>query len=94
MGMARVILDEGLHDATFIGERCENFESFKQSLEQYDLESVSNITGVPQEDIVKAARMYASNRPATIIYGMGVVHQSFGTDGSWQLPIWPCLPVT
>jgi formate dehydrogenase alpha subunit len=81
MGMARVILDEGLHDATFIGERCENFELFRQSLEQYDLENVSRITGIAQEDIVKAARMYASNRPATIIYGMGVVHQSFGTDG-------------
>src|SRR5665647_1934853 len=29
IGMCRIILDEGLHDASFIGERCENFEDFE-----------------------------------------------------------------
>ncbi|MCA9973350.1 MAG: molybdopterin-dependent oxidoreductase, partial [Anaerolineales bacterium] len=37
MGLARVIVDEGLQDAAFIAERCENFEAFRQSLADYPL---------------------------------------------------------
>ena len=32
MGMMRVIVDEGLLDSSFIVERCENFDAFKESL--------------------------------------------------------------
>ena len=81
MGMCRVILENGWHNEAFITERCENLDAFKQSLAQYDLESVSRITGVSAEDITAAARMYALNSPASIMYGMGVVEFSHGTDG-------------
>src|SRR3990172_767141 len=30
MGMARVIVEEGLMDQAFIAERCENFDAFKK----------------------------------------------------------------
>ncbi len=56
MGMCRVILDEGLHDAAFVAERCENFEAFKEALEAFPLDKVSEITGVPPDVIVKAAQ--------------------------------------
>jgi anaerobic selenocysteine-containing dehydrogenase len=32
MGMARYILEEGLHNRSFIDSRCENVEAFKDSL--------------------------------------------------------------
>lgn len=80
MGMARVIIDEGLHDQKYIDERCENFDKFKQSLEEFSLEFVSEITGLPEEDIVKAAKMYAENNPASVLYCMGITQHSHGTD--------------
>jgi formate dehydrogenase alpha subunit len=80
MGMCRIILDEGLHDAAFIEERCENFEAFKKALEDYPLDRVSEITGVDADLLVKAARMYAENSPATILYAMGLCEHSHGTD--------------
>jgi formate dehydrogenase alpha subunit len=80
MGMCRIILDEGLHDASFIGERCENFEDFERGLEDYPLERVSEITGVDADLLLKAARMYAENSPATILYAMGLCEHSHGTD--------------
>ena len=80
MGMARVIVDDGLADEGFIGERCEGFEAFRESLQGFDLESVAHITGIPAEDIAQAARMYASNKPGSILYGMGVTQHAHGTD--------------
>ena len=80
MGIAKIIVDEGLADAAFIQERCEGFGEFKISLDRFPLEEVERITGVPREKIVEAARMYASNSPASILYAMGVTQHSHGTD--------------
>jgi len=80
MAMAKVIIDEGLHDAEFIEKRCQDFEAFKDSLASFDLESAERITGVPREKIAAAARMYAQNSPASILYAMGITQFSNGTD--------------
>jgi formate dehydrogenase alpha subunit len=80
MGMMRVIVDEGLLDSTFIEERCENFDAFKESLKAFDIGSVEQITGIPGEEIVEAARMYATNKPSSILYAMGITQHSHGTD--------------
>ncbi len=80
MGMMRVIVDEGLHDLSFIEERCENFDTFKESLKDFGLDSVEQITGVPRKQIVEAAMMFATEKPATILYAMGITQHSHGTD--------------
>jgi formate dehydrogenase alpha subunit len=80
MGMARVIIEEGLQDQDYIDKRCENYEQFKESLAAYTPEFVSDITGLPWEDVVRAARIYAENSPASILYCMGITQHSHGTD--------------
>ena len=80
MGMMRVIVDEGLADSSFMEERCENFDALKQSLEPFDLDSVERITAVPGEQVAEASRLYATNKPATILYAMGITQHTHGTD--------------
>jgi formate dehydrogenase alpha subunit len=80
MGMMKIICDEGLHDAAFVEQRCENFDAFKEELKNYPLDWVAGVTGVDSDLIVKAARMYAANSPATILYAMGLCEHSHGTD--------------
>jgi formate dehydrogenase alpha subunit len=80
MGMMRVIVDEGLMDSAFIKERCENFEAFEESLKAFPLNVVEQITGVPAEKIIEAARIYANSGPAAILYGPEFVRNSHGTD--------------
>jgi len=80
MGMMKVIVDEGLADQKFIADRCENFDEFKASLDKFTLEETSKVTGVPAEDIAAAARMYARNSPASILYCMGITQHTHGTD--------------
>ncbi|MEW6142146.1 MAG: formate dehydrogenase subunit alpha [Chloroflexota bacterium] len=80
MGMARAILEQGLADMDFVAQRCENFEAFKESLADFDLDTVEKVSGVSKEHIVEAARMYAANGPASILYTMGITQSSHGTD--------------
>ena len=80
MAMMRVIVDEGLADLSFIEERCENLDALKESLKNYDLKFAEEVTGVPGQLIVEAARMYAGTSPATILYTMGVTQHTHGTD--------------
>jgi formate dehydrogenase (NADP+) alpha subunit len=80
MGMARAIIEAGLHDQKYIEERCENFDKFKESLAAYTPEFVSDMTGLDWELVDKAARMYAENGPGSILYCMGITQHSHGTD--------------
>ena len=80
MGMAKVIVDEGLIDRSFIDERCEDFDAFLESLESFSLDFVEQATGVDREKLIEAARIYATEKPSSILYAMGITQHSHGTD--------------
>ena len=80
MAMMKVIVDGGLQDEKFIKERCENYESFRESLEQYALDFAEKITRVPKDLIREAAKVYAVQKPAMLLYAMGITQHTHGTD--------------
>lgn len=80
MGMMRVIIDEGLQNQSFIDERCEDFEVFTESLQTFSLDKVEEITDVTRDQIAAAARLYATTKPGSILYGMGITQHTHGTD--------------
>ena len=80
MGMMRVIVDEELFDRSFIEERCENFDAFRDSLRNFDLDFVEKVSDVPRELVREAARIYATHKPSSIIYAMGITQHTHGTD--------------
>jgi len=45
---------------------------YKENVEQYTPEKVSNITWVPAEKIKKAARMYAKSKPSALHWGLPI----------------------
>jgi predicted molibdopterin-dependent oxidoreductase YjgC len=61
-GMARVILDAGLVDQAYLDSRTENSAAYLDSLRlsEFSLDEVSRQTGVPANDIVAAAYLYAT----------------------------------
>jgi len=77
-GLMHIIIREGWHDQAFISERTEGFEELNAVIEKYTAELSSEITGVPVEDIEKAARMLAGNRPGTLLYAMGITQHTVG----------------
>jgi formate dehydrogenase alpha subunit len=77
-GLMHVILREGWQDEEFVAERTEGVEELKAVVGEYPPEVVSEITGVPAEDIEKAARMMAENRPGSLLYAMGITQHTVG----------------
>jgi anaerobic selenocysteine-containing dehydrogenase len=79
-GLMYVIVTEELADQEFIQKRTEGFEEMWRVVQQYPPERVEAITGIPADDLRAAARMYAQNRPAAILYAMGITQHTTGTD--------------
>lgn len=78
--MMNVIISEGLMDKEFVDNRTEGYEALAAVVAKYSPESAEKITGVPAEDIRKAARIYAEAETAAICYAMGLTQHSTGTD--------------
>ena len=84
-GLLHVILKEGLENREFIQQRTENIDMLRQVVAQYTPERVEEITGVPKEDIIKAARIYAGTRKGMIVYGLGMTEHKAGSHGVMSL---------
>jgi formate dehydrogenase alpha subunit len=80
-----VIIKEDLIDEKFIEARTEGFESFKESLHEYTPEEGERISGVPKEDIIKAARLYGNAVRPGIYYTMGITQHSHGTENVYAI---------
>ena len=79
LGMARVIIEEGLYDREFVDNWSVGFHEFRQYASEFTLDRTSSITGVDQGDIEKAARLYAETKPAALMSGMSAtVHHTNG----------------
>jgi formate dehydrogenase alpha subunit len=83
--MAHVIVEEGLYNQQFVADRTEGFAEYRGSLEECTPAWAEQITGVPAEDIRRAARIYARAGRAAIYWGMGISQSSHGTDNALAL---------
>ena len=81
LAMAHVIIDEKLYDQDFVGNYSYGFEEYREYVQQFTPEKGEELTGVPADKIVKAARMYASTKPAAIMPSASpVVHHTNGVQ--------------
>ena len=71
LGMANVIITEGLYDPEFISKYTVGFEEYKELALQYPPEKVEEITWCPADRIRQAARWYATIKPAVLEFGRG-----------------------
>jgi formate dehydrogenase alpha subunit len=79
-GLMHIILKEGWHDKDYVAERCEGFEELAAKLEDYPPEKVAEITGIAPEMLRAMAEMFAKNKPASIVYCMGITQHTTGVD--------------
>ena len=79
-GMMHVIIAEGLADREFIAERTEHFDELEALVAQYTPERVEEISGIPADDLRRAARIYAKADTGSILYAMGITQHTTGRD--------------
>lgn len=80
LAMMHVIIAEGLEDRQFIDSRCENYPALAESVREWTPQRAATLTGLPVEEIVAAARLYAGSRAAMIFYSMGITQHTHGVD--------------
>lgn len=79
--LAHVILAESLADESFLRERVDGLADFRALVAGWTPERAAAISGVPADDIRRAARLYGTTRPAMCFHGLGVTEHLQGTEG-------------
>jgi len=78
-GLLHVLIHERLIDEAYIRERTEGFEAVRAHAATFWPERVERLTGVPQRDIVSAARLLGSVPKTIILTARGAEQQALGT---------------
>lgn len=82
-GIARVLITEGLQNQDYIDRYTYGYEAYKEYVMEFTPEKVEEITGVPKEDLIAAARMIGENAPCPIqISASPVVHNINGVQNA------------
>ena len=79
-GLLHILVRDGLIDTDYIAERTEGFEQVRNLVATYWPERVERITGVPEAQLLRAARMLGSAESAMILTGRGAEQQSQGVN--------------
>jgi formate dehydrogenase major subunit len=78
-GMMWHILQNGWEDKEFIQQRVYGFEDAKKEIEKWTPDEVERVSGVPGEQLRRVAEMFATQKPATLIWCMGQTQHTVGT---------------
>jgi anaerobic selenocysteine-containing dehydrogenase len=66
-----VILAEELHDKDFCAQHCEGLEQLRAQTQRFTPDSVAAAAGIPAQQIIDAARMFAAGPRGTAVTGTG-----------------------
>jgi len=77
-GLMNIILEKNWQDSAFIAERCENYDEFLKTVEQYPPEKTSEITGVPVHQLYEAAEIMGLSKPMAVMWAMGITQHIVG----------------
>lgn len=80
LGLAHVVIAEGLVDVEYLAARTVGFESVRRSVAPWWPERVQSVTGVAALTLRRLARRLASGANAYILTGRGVEQHIDGTD--------------
>jgi assimilatory nitrate reductase catalytic subunit len=80
MSMLHVILRDGLENREFIEQHTTGFDAVRQSVAAWDPLTAAEKTGVPPENIEKAAHWFATAGRSIALHALGLEHQSKGVE--------------
>jgi formate dehydrogenase (coenzyme F420) alpha subunit len=81
-GLMQEIIRNGWEDKEFVAARTKDFDKLKAVVmkPEYSLENVSKISGIPADQLKTAANWIATQKPAAILYSMGITQHTTGVD--------------
>jgi len=78
-GMLHHIFANGWEDKEFIRQRVYGMDEIRAECAKWNPVEVERVTGVPGAQLKKVAEMFATQKPATLIWCMGATQKTVGT---------------
>jgi formate dehydrogenase major subunit len=78
-GMMWHIIKNGWEDKEFIRQRVYGYEDARKEMEKWTPEEVERVSGVPGAQLERVAKMFATEKPSTLIWCMGQTQHTVGT---------------
>jgi len=78
-GMMWHILKNGWEDKEFIKQRVYGFDDLRKEVEKWTPDEVERVAGVPGAQLERVAKMFATQKPSTLIWCMGQTQHTVGT---------------
>jgi assimilatory nitrate reductase catalytic subunit len=78
-GMLHVMLWEGWIDAAYIAAHTSGFDALKTRVRDFAPKDVAKLCGIPEADLVQAARWFATSTPTLSLYCQGLNQSRSGT---------------
>ncbi|MBI3433559.1 MAG: formate dehydrogenase subunit alpha [Proteobacteria bacterium] len=78
-GMLWHVFKNGWEDKEFIKQRVYGMDDVRKEVEKWTPAEVERVTGVPGAQLERVAKMFATEKPATLIWCMGSTQHTVGT---------------
>jgi formate dehydrogenase major subunit len=78
-GMLWHVFKNGWEDKEFIKQRVYGMDDIRKEVEKWTPDEVERVSGVPGAQLERVAKMFATEKPATLIWCMGATQHTVGT---------------
>src|SRR3954469_18256087 len=78
-GLLWHIFKNGWEDKEFIQQRVYGMDEVRKEVAKWPPDEVERVTGVPGAQLERVAKMFATQKPATLIWCMGATQHTVGT---------------
>lgn len=75
LAMLNTIVERGWYDKCFVRQWCVGFERLREHLTRYSPEHAEEVTRVPKDTLVEAARLFCSITPSCLYARLGAISQ-------------------
>ncbi len=86
-GMLHIIFKNGWEDKDFIKNRVYGMDDVIKEAKKWTPEKVADVTGVSTEVLHQITRAFATSKPGTLIWAMGLTQHSIGSSNTRMAPI-------
>jgi formate dehydrogenase major subunit len=86
-GMLHLIFKNNWHDKNFIADRVFGMDLIMEEAKKWTPEKVADVTGVSADLLIQITKLYASSKPGTLIWCMGLTQHTVGTSNTRLAPI-------
>ncbi|RDB59299.1 dehydrogenase [Gordonibacter sp. 28C] len=85
LAMLNVIINEEIYDHEFVENWCYGFEDLRERVQEYPPERAEDVSWVPRDIIISAARAFANSKPSSILWGLALDTAKNATQGAYAV---------